>query len=120
MILLNYMTIISFALTYVVAQELYSDKYDADTDVMSVLENEELRNQYVGCIMETSPCVTEDAKFYKEIFAEIIETNCKKCTQKQKDDNEIIKDWFTKNKPDEWQALNTKAMEEIKKKNANQ
>ncbi|XP_012533222.1 ejaculatory bulb-specific protein 3 [Monomorium pharaonis] len=112
--------IISLALMYVVAEEeLYSDQYD-DIDAASILQNDKLRDQYYACIMETMPCVTADAKFFKEIFSEALQTNCKRCTEKQKNKMDLIVDWYTKNRPDEWQAAVAKSIEDLKKKNADQ
>jgi len=60
-------TIVSIALMCILAEELYSDQYD-DIDVESILQNDKLRNQYYNCFMETSPCITADAKFFKGIL----------------------------------------------------
>jgi len=54
------------------------------------------------------------------IFSEALQTKCKKCTQKQKDKLDLIVDWYTKNKPEQWEALVAKSIEDIKKKNANE
>ncbi|KAL6261562.1 hypothetical protein P5V15_006649 [Pogonomyrmex californicus] len=113
------LTFISIALMCVLAEEkLYSDQYD-DIDVGKILENEKLRKQYYNCYMDEGPCVTADAKFFKEIFSEALQSNCKRCTEKQKDMLNLIVDWYTKNKPDEWEALVAKSLEDMKKKNAN-
>jgi len=53
-----------------------------------------------------------------EIFGEALQTQCKKCTQKQKNFLDVIVDWYTKNKPEQWEALVAKSNEEAKKKNA--
>lgn len=57
-------TIISITLTYIVAQEFYSDKYD-DVDVLEILENSKLREQYFKCFMDQAPCLTGAAKFMR-------------------------------------------------------
>nr|XP_012220507.1 PREDICTED: ejaculatory bulb-specific protein 3-like [Linepithema humile] len=110
--------IISIALTYVVAQELYTDKYD-DVDVIQILENEKLRDQYYKCFMEQGPCLTGDAKFLREILSEAFQTKCKKCTEKQKVMLDQIVDWYTTNAPDEWRTIVEKTVEDMKKMNAN-
>jgi len=51
-------------LTYSTANERYSSKYD-DVNVDEVLANPRLRNQYVSCLVNTSPCVTGAARFLK-------------------------------------------------------
>jgi len=63
-------TIVSIALMCILAEELYSDQYD-DIDVSSILQNDKLRNQYYNCFMETSPCLTADAKFAKGILMQL-------------------------------------------------
>lgn len=42
----------------------YSDKYD-HLDVDAVLANDRLRTQYYKCMLDTGPCVTQDAIFFK-------------------------------------------------------
>lgn len=44
--------------------EKYSNKYDY-IDANEVLANSRLRNQYVGCLINTSPCTTGSARFLK-------------------------------------------------------
>ncbi|XP_011160224.1 putative odorant-binding protein A10 [Solenopsis invicta] len=110
-------TIIGIALMCVVAQEdLYSDKFDG-IDVKSIITNNRLRNEYYDCFMGISPCVTADAKFFKDIFFDALGNKCKRCTEKQKEYMKIIQDWYTTNNPDKWQAAVAKS-EDLKKKNA--
>lgn len=58
--------IIVIALTCVLAEELYSSRYD-DIDIQAIFNNTKLRNQYYNCFMDFSPCKTADAKFFKGI-----------------------------------------------------
>jgi hypothetical protein len=51
-------------LAYSMANERYPSKYD-DIDIDEILANPRLRNQYIGCLVNTSPCVTEAARFVK-------------------------------------------------------
>ncbi|KYN04244.1 Putative odorant-binding protein A10 [Cyphomyrmex costatus] len=117
MIRLSYVMIISVILMCVLAEELYSDKYD-NTDPMSILQNDKLRDEWYNCFMEKAPCPTEDAKFFQEIFSESLQTKCKKCTQRQKELQLIMKNWYEQNNPERWKALVTKSIEDMKKKNA--
>ncbi|KYN14767.1 Putative odorant-binding protein A10 [Trachymyrmex cornetzi] len=110
-------TIISVTLMCVLAEELYSDKYD-NIDPISILQNDKLREEYYNCYMEKDPCPTEDAKFVQGIMSEVIQTDCKKCTEKQKEMYNEMKDWLIKNKPEQWEALVAKSAEDMKKKNA--
>ncbi|XP_018046519.1 PREDICTED: ejaculatory bulb-specific protein 3-like [Atta colombica] len=113
----NYIvTIISIVLLCVSAEELYSDRYD-HIDVKDILQNDKLRDQYYNCFMETAPCITADAKFFKEVASEALQTKCKKCTEKQKEILNLIVDWYTKNRPEQWEAFVAKTIENLKKKN---
>ncbi|XP_018394089.1 PREDICTED: ejaculatory bulb-specific protein 3-like [Cyphomyrmex costatus] len=110
-------TIISIALLCVLAEELYSDRYD-HIDAEGILQNDKLRDQYFNCFMETAPCVTADAKFFKEVASEALQTKCKRCTERQKEIMDAIVDWYTKNRPDQWEIFVAKTIENLKKKNA--
>lgn len=48
----------------VIAEEMYSDMFD-HINADEILPNDELRNQYYKCFMDTGPCVTEDQKYFK-------------------------------------------------------
>ncbi|XP_018301434.1 ejaculatory bulb-specific protein 3-like [Mycetomoellerius zeteki] len=114
---LSYIVIIGIALMCVLAEELYSDRFD-NVDVSSILQNDKLREEYYNCYMEKDPCLTEDAKFFQGIMSEVIQTNCKKCTERQKEMFTEIKNWFKQNKLEQWDALVAKSVEDMKKKNA--
>ncbi|KAH0950145.1 CspE1 [Eciton burchellii] len=100
------------------AQELYIDKYD-DIDFLGILNNDRLRERYYKCFMGLEPCATEDAKFFKVILGEALVSKCKRCTEKQKVILDQSIDWFIKNKPDDWEKLVTKTLEDLRNKNAN-
>lgn len=40
-----------------------------------------------------------------ENLPEAVTTNCKKCTEKQKENFNTIADWFNKNQPEKWTAF---------------
>ncbi|XP_014489006.1 PREDICTED: ejaculatory bulb-specific protein 3-like [Dinoponera quadriceps] len=100
----------------VVAEEMYSDMFD-HIKPEDILPNDELRNQYYNCLMDTGPCVTEDQKFFREHAAEAFVTKCRKCTDIQKQNVEKIVVWYTENRPDEWTAMVQKLLEDAKKLN---
>jgi len=54
------------------------------------------------------------------ILFEAVHTKCKKCTQKQKDNLDLLLDWYTKNKPEQLNNLVAKSIEDLKKKNADE
>ncbi|KAG5315282.1 PEB3 protein, partial [Pseudoatta argentina] len=107
--------IIAVALTCVFAEkELYSDRYD-DININEILANEKLRTQYYYCFLGTAPCKTADAKFFAGIIDEAVQTQCRKCTEKQKNLLEILIDWYSKNKPEDWEAIIKKNFRERSK-----
>nr|QNL15631.1 chemosensory protein [Procecidochares utilis] len=97
------------------AEEIYSDKYDY-VDVVSILSNDRIRTQYYECFMDLAPCLTPDAKFFKDKFPEAIVTKCRKCTQKQKDSFEKIVLYYTEKQPEQWKMLLAKAIANSQKK----
>ncbi|XP_011648222.1 putative odorant-binding protein A10 [Pogonomyrmex barbatus] len=61
---------IDIALMCVLAEELYSDKFD-DIEIMDILQNDAPQNEYYNCFVNTGPCVTDVQKYFREIFPEI-------------------------------------------------
>ncbi|XP_019888635.1 ejaculatory bulb-specific protein 3 [Ooceraea biroi] len=114
--------------------ELYSDKYDY-IDIWTVLKNNRLRQQYYQCFTGDGPCTTAPARHFKgtymkrkkEIKDTIIHmfytyhienylphafaTQCKRCTEKQKEMFAAIVAWYVTHSPKEWQHL-VKKLEE--------
>ncbi|KAG5334700.1 PEB3 protein, partial [Acromyrmex charruanus] len=108
-------TIIAVALACVFAEkEFYSDRYD-DININEILANEKLRKEYYYCLLGTAPCKTADAKFFAEIIGDAMQTQCRKCTEKQKNLLDTLIDWYTKNKPEEWEAIIKKNFRERSK-----
>lgn len=54
---------------------------------------------------------------FAEHAAEAFATKCRKCTETQKKNVEKIVVWYTENRPDEWQAMVQKLIEDAKKLN---
>ncbi|XP_016843424.1 uncharacterized protein LOC100113667 [Nasonia vitripennis] len=98
-------------------EETYTDKYD-HLDVDAVLANDRLRNQYYKCILDTGPCVTPDAIFFKDKIPEVIVTKCRKCTARQKEAFAKVVEWFASNDPPAWDAVIRKAVNEFQMKGA--
>nr|UEN71180.1 chemosensory protein 4 [Gregopimpla kuwanae] len=94
--------------------ELYSDKYDY-INADEILNNDRLREQYYECFMDTGPCLTADAKFFKGNFPESIVTKCAKCTEKQKAMFGKTVEWYTTNQEEKWKTLLAKFLEDAKK-----
>ncbi|EZA56404.1 ObirCsp1 [Ooceraea biroi] len=102
-----------------IAQEKYSDKFDAmiASDVDRVLGNDEERDKYYKCLMDTGPCDREEELFLKEHSVEAFVTRCRKCTDIQKEFAEKVTIWYTQNRPQEWSAMVEKFIADAKKMN---
>ncbi|XP_014482498.1 PREDICTED: putative odorant-binding protein A10 [Dinoponera quadriceps] len=118
--LISIATIIGIALMGIFAEvELYSDKYD-DIDIINILNNDKLRDQHRKCYMGKGPCPTADMKFYKEIIGEALVTKCKRCTEKQKQNLDKLTEWYTTNRPEEWEEFVATLIVNMKKENGEQ
>ncbi|EZA50441.1 ObirCsp11 [Ooceraea biroi] len=90
--------------------ELYSDKYDY-IDIWTVLKNNRLRQQYYQCFTGDGPCTTAPARHFKDYLPHAFATQCKRCTEKQKEMFAAIVAWYVTHSPKEWQHL-VKKLEE--------
>lgn len=66
----------------------YDIKYD-NIDIDEILKSERLLTNYINCLLELGPC-TEDGRELKQTLPDAIETNCSKCTEKQKTGSDKI------------------------------
>ncbi|XP_011164990.2 ejaculatory bulb-specific protein 3 [Solenopsis invicta] len=90
-------------LTCVLAEELwfYSGEFD-DMDVLSILEAQ--AEQEVDCYMKRGPCTLEQQRIADSI-REAIRTNCRRCTPKQKQQIQLITDWYKSHMPQNWELI---------------
>jgi hypothetical protein len=70
------------------ADTKYDIKYD-NIDIDELLKSDRLLTNYINCLMEEGPC-TEDGKELKETLPDAIETDCSKCSEKQKFGSEKV------------------------------
>ncbi|KAL6262592.1 hypothetical protein P5V15_005386 [Pogonomyrmex californicus] len=106
-------TIAMSVLICVLAEELYSDRFD-DIDVLSILQNKEVRMGYYNCFMKLAPCTSPEQIELTGTFSEAYQTKCKKCTEKQKKRMQVIEEWYVNNEPDEWKLIIEKTVENMK------
>jgi len=52
------------------------------------------------------------------IFSEALQSGCKRCTEKQKQNLELVLDWYTTNDPVKLQNFIAKSIEDLRKKNS--
>ncbi|XP_069685970.1 uncharacterized protein [Periplaneta americana] len=84
----------------------YTTKYD-DVDLDEILHSDRLVKNYVDCLMERGKC-TPDGTELKEHVSDALETDCAKCSDKQKEGARKVLKFLYKNKPDMWKELSAK------------
>lgn len=94
------------ALSFASAEDKYTTKYDG-IDLDEVLRSDRLFNNYYNCLMETGKC-TPDGRELKKYLPDALQTDCAKCSEKQKAGSEKVLKFIIKNKPKEWEALQAK------------
>ncbi|CAH1123715.1 unnamed protein product [Ceutorhynchus assimilis] len=90
----------------VTAKTKYTTKYD-NVDIDEVVHNERLLKNYVNCLLEKGPC-TPDGLELKKNMPDAIETNCSKCSEKQREGSEVMMRYLIDNKPEYWNPLQEK------------
>jgi len=50
------------------------------------------------------------------MFSDAYLTQCKRCTEKQKEALKEVFEWFVKNAPEKWESMIAKIVEDAKKK----
>nr|AIX97072.1 chemosensory protein 4 [Dastarcus helophoroides] len=74
--------IVTVASVKCVPVEYYATKYD-HLDIERILNNRRMVNYYASCLLNKGPCPPQGTEF-KRILPEALETNCARCTEKQK------------------------------------
>nr|AGY49268.1 putative chemosensory protein [Sesamia inferens] len=90
----------------VVAADFYDSKYDS-FDVQPLLENDRILLGYSKCFLDQGPC-TPDAKDFKKVIPEALETTCGKCSPKQKQLIKSVIKAVIDRHPDTWEQLSEK------------
>nr|XP_053615086.1 ejaculatory bulb-specific protein 3-like isoform X1 [Plodia interpunctella] len=93
----------AIALTSSVRCDFYSSRYD-DFDVQPLLENDRILLSYTKCFLDLGPC-TPEAKDFKKVIPEALETSCGKCTPKQKKLIKKVIKAVMDSHPDAWTQL---------------
>ncbi|XP_059621749.1 ejaculatory bulb-specific protein 3-like [Phlebotomus argentipes] len=85
------------------SEDKYTDRYD-DMDIEGILDNSRILTNYIKCLVNEGPC-TPDARELKSILPEALESDCAKCTDKQRVSTQIVLNYLIENRPDAWDAL---------------
>ncbi|XP_054277357.1 ejaculatory bulb-specific protein 3-like [Macrosteles quadrilineatus] len=93
-------------LAVVAADDQYTTKYD-DVDLDNVLRNNRLLRNYHNCIMDKGPC-TPDAQELKKNLPEALDSECAKCSEKQKQGAEKVLKFLYEKKPQMFKELESK------------
>ncbi|CAG9837569.1 unnamed protein product [Diabrotica balteata] len=84
----------------------YTTKYD-NINLEEIVHNDRLLKNYVDCLMEKGNC-SPDGLELKKNMPDAIETDCSKCSEKQKEGSEYIIRYLIDNKPEYWNPLQEK------------
>ncbi|XP_058987077.1 ejaculatory bulb-specific protein 3-like [Musca domestica] len=87
-------------------QDKYTTKYDS-IDLDEILKSDRLFNNYFNCLMDQGNC-TPEARELKKILPDALQTECSKCSEKQKQGAEKVARYVIENKRDAWNALQAK------------
>ncbi|EDS38046.1 serine/threonine kinase [Culex quinquefasciatus] len=98
-----FVAIFAALLAVAAAQELYTSKYDS-VDVDEILKSDRLFKNYYQCLLEDGRCTPEGNEL-KRILPEALETNCAKCSEKQRSGAIKAFGYLSENRPEEWKAL---------------
>ncbi|CAL1687470.1 unnamed protein product [Lasius platythorax] len=88
------------------ADDRYTTKYD-NIDIDTILKSDRLLKNYVNCLLEKGSC-TPDGKELKEHLPDALETECSKCSEKQKTGTEKVIRYLVNKKPATWDLLKKK------------
>ncbi|KAH8421487.1 hypothetical protein KR009_009694 [Drosophila setifemur] len=82
---------------------LYDNKFD-NVDLDEILKQERLLINYIKCLEGTGSC-TPDARMLKDILPDAIQSDCTKCTEKQKYGADKVTRHLIDNRPSDWERL---------------
>ncbi|KAL0101275.1 hypothetical protein PUN28_018815 [Cardiocondyla obscurior] len=94
------------AVAIVLAEEKYTTKYD-NIDLDTILASDRLLKNYVNCLLDKGNC-TPDGKELKEALPDALESECHKCSEKQKKGTEKVVRYLVNKKPETWEQLKKK------------
>ena len=90
----------------VVSAQKYTTKYD-NVNYEDIFKSERLLNNYYKCLLDKGKCTPEGNEL-KRTLPDALQTNCSKCSPKQRDGAERAIRYLVDNRPVEWNALQQK------------
>uniref|UniRef100_A0A2M3Z9M9 Putative insect pheromone-binding family n=1 Tax=Anopheles braziliensis TaxID=58242 RepID=A0A2M3Z9M9_9DIPT len=99
--------VISLALfAAVAAQDQYTTKYDG-INADEILKSDRLFNNYYKCLLDQGRC-TPDGNELKRILPDALQTNCAKCSEKQRTGAIHVIDYMIQHRNEQWKVLQKK------------
>ncbi|XP_011563205.3 allergen Tha p 1 [Plutella xylostella] len=95
--------ILVLAVVSIVVGDFYSSRYD-NFDITPLLENDRILLGYTKCFLDQGPC-TPDAKDFKKVIPEALQTVCGKCTPKQGNLIKVVVRTLRERHPESWELL---------------
>ncbi|XP_065334982.1 ejaculatory bulb-specific protein 3-like [Cloeon dipterum] len=87
-------------------QQAYTSKFE-NIDLDQILKSDRLLKNYVNCLMDRGSC-TPDASELKRLLPDALESECSKCSEKQRAGAEKVIKHIIDNKPEQWKELEAK------------
>ncbi|CAK9822158.1 Ejaculatory bulb-specific protein 3 [Anthophora retusa] len=97
------------AVAYVAArpeEEAYTNKFD-NVNVDQILHSDRLLTNYYKCLMDEGRCTAEGNEL-KKVLPDALATECKKCSDKQREVIRKVIKYLVENKPELWTNLANK------------
>nr|ALR72518.1 chemosensory protein 4 [Colaphellus bowringi] len=91
---------------FVRAGEKYTAKFD-NIDYEEILRSERLLKNYIFCLLDKGPC-SPDGLGIKNILADALETECSKCSDRQKEGSTKVIRFLIENHAGWWKELTEK------------
>ncbi|XP_049287109.1 ejaculatory bulb-specific protein 3-like [Anopheles funestus] len=98
--------VVALALVGTVAAQSYTTKYD-NVDVEEILKSDRLFNNYYKCLLDQGRC-TPDGNELKRILPDALQTDCAKCSTKQRDGAIQVINYLIQNRKTQWETLQKK------------
>lgn len=85
------------------ADDKYTTKYD-NLDVDEILKSDRLFKNYYNCLLDKGKCSPE-ARELKRVLPDALQTECSKCSERQRTGTDKVLRHLIENKPAEWKEL---------------
>ncbi|XP_071449626.1 ejaculatory bulb-specific protein 3-like [Hetaerina americana] len=95
--------LVCLVLGTVLADTRYTNKYD-NVDIDRILSNARILNNYIKCLMDEGPCTAEGREL-KRTLPDALQTECSKCSEKQKTTAEKVIKHLIDNRAKDWDRL---------------